>query len=166
MTSAPVSCRPARADDREFLLTMLEAGFDWRGDPGFDRSLLERPEVAHYLTGWPRDGDFGVVAEWDGVPVGAAWARLFPADDPGYGFVGAAVPEASIAVAAGSRGLGVGGHLLRRLVEEARMRGLREISLSVEDGNAARRLYERAGFAVVGREGNADTMLLELDGAS
>ncbi|MDF2575580.1 MAG: family N-acetyltransferase, partial [Agromyces sp.] len=46
--------------------------------------------------------------------------------------------------------------------DEARRRGLVGISLSVEDGNRARHLYERAGFRVVGRNGNADTMLLEL----
>ena len=36
------------------------------------------------------------------------------------------------------------------------------VSLSVEDGNRARALYERAGFTVVGRNGGSDTMLLAL----
>jgi ribosomal protein S18 acetylase RimI-like enzyme len=39
------------------------------------------------------------------------------------------------------------------------------VSLSVEDGNRARRLYERAGFVVVGRSGTSDTMLVHLPGA-
>lgn len=37
------------------------------------------------------------------------------------------------------------------------------MSLSVEDGNAAARgLYERHGFVVVGRNGGSDTMLRTL----
>lgn len=35
------------------------------------------------------------------------------------------------------------------------------ISLSVEDGNRARVLYERLGFVKVGRNGGSDTLLLE-----
>jgi hypothetical protein len=41
-----------------------------------------------YVVDWPRQADFGVVAEVDGVPAGA-WARLVR----GYGFVADAVPE-------------------------------------------------------------------------
>jgi ribosomal protein S18 acetylase RimI-like enzyme len=61
------------------------------------------------------------------------------------------------------RGRGVGSVLLTGLVERATARGMRALSLSVEDGNhAARALYERHGFRVVGRTGGSDTMLLEL----
>jgi len=33
----------------------------------------------------------------------------------------------------------------------------------VEDGNRARALYERAGFTAVGRNGDSDTMKLNLN---
>jgi ribosomal protein S18 acetylase RimI-like enzyme len=36
------------------------------------------------------------------------------------------------------------------------------MSLSVEDENPARHLYERFGFVVVGRVGSSDTMILSL----
>jgi ribosomal protein S18 acetylase RimI-like enzyme len=72
------------------------------------------------------------------------------------------VPEASIGVAPAWRGQGIGTALLDELIVRARAHGLRGISLSVEDGNRARVLYERAGFRVVGREGNSDVMLLTL----
>ena len=66
--------------------------------------IFSAPELAYYVTGWPRHGDLGVVAEGSERPVGAAWLRFFPVTDPGYGFVGADVPELSIGVAAPWRG--------------------------------------------------------------
>lgn len=45
---------------------------------------------------------------------------------------------------------------------EAAARSIPAISLSVEDGNRARALYERLGFRKIGRNGGSDTLLLEL----
>jgi ribosomal protein S18 acetylase RimI-like enzyme len=120
------------------------------------------PHLARYVAGWPRAGDFGTIAVVDGVPVGAAWCRLFDAAEPGYGFVADDVLELSIGVLPDHRGAGIGTALLAAVVEQATARGLRAVSLSVEDGNPARALYERAGFVVVGRSGGSDTMLLPL----
>lgn len=154
--------RPATDADGDFLRTMMTEAVNWRVSADFDSSILESPELAHYVEGWQRETDFGVVAERQGQPAGAAWARLFSSDDPGYGFVADNIPELSLAVSADSRGEGLGTALLEALISEARRRGLPAISLSVEDGNHARVLYERHAFAVLGREGNSDTMLLRL----
>jgi ribosomal protein S18 acetylase RimI-like enzyme len=123
--------------------------------------VLADPHTARYLSGWGRPGDVGVIAEED-QPVGAAWFRLFSADEPGYGSVASDVPELSIGVAPESRGRGTGTRLLAALVEVARADGHQAISLSVERDNPARRLYERAGFVRVADDGGAWTMLLEL----
>ena len=48
------------------------------------------------------------------------------------------------------------------LLAEAAARSIPAISLSVEDGNRARALYERLGFRKIGRNGGSDTLLLEL----
>lgn len=45
---------------------------------------------------------------------------------------------------------------------EVAARSIPAISLSVEDGNRARALYERLGFRRVGRNGGSDTLLLKL----
>ena len=82
-------------------------------------------------------------------------------EDPGFGCLGGDVPEVSIGIAPAHRGRGIGGALLAALVEQARGRGHRAVSLSVEDGNRARSLYQRAGFVVVGRTGSSDTMRLD-----
>lgn len=141
---------------------------NWDGRVRFTREqVLDDPHLAHYVTGWPRPGDFGVVAVngndgADGEALGAAWCRVFDADDPGYGYPGVDVPELSIGVAPRYRGRGIGSALLAALVDEAKAQGHRVISLSVEDGNRARSLYQRAGFTAVGRNGGSETMRLDL----
>lgn len=70
-------------------------------------------------------------------------------------------------IAEDGEGNGLGSAWCRFFAEEnagygfVRERGCNAVSLSVEDGNPARRLYERSGFIKVGRNGNSDTLLLE-----
>jgi GNAT superfamily N-acetyltransferase len=66
----------------------------------------------------------------EGEPVGAAWWRLFTAEDPGYGFVDEATPQVSIGVLPEARGRGVGERLLRALIAEA----LEHCQASLRDG--------------------------------
>src|SRR3546814_14307787 len=94
---------------------MLAIAADWR--PGSVvrsvEEVLAEPKLAHYVLGWPRAGDFGVVAsDDDGQLVGAAWCRSFTADDPGFGFVSSVVPEVSLGVVTAFRTRGVGRQLL------------------------------------------------------
>jgi hypothetical protein len=49
-------------------------------------------------------------------------------------------------------------------VAGARRRSVVALSLSVEDGNPSRRLYERLGFAPVASARHPGTMLLSLTG--
>jgi ribosomal protein S18 acetylase RimI-like enzyme len=152
------------ADDVRFLREMLYHAAAWRpGErPPFD-AVLSDFRTARYVEGWGRTGDGAVVAEAeDGTRLGAAWFRLFAAEEPGYGFVSASIPELSIAVAPAARGRGIGSALLIAIAVHARERGFPALSLSVEADNPAVRLYARTGFVGVGREGDAWTMLLEL----
>jgi ribosomal protein S18 acetylase RimI-like enzyme len=98
-----------------------------------------------YLAGWPRRGDFGLVAE-DEVAVGAAWYRIYTEEIHGHGFVANDVPELSIAVIASRRREGIGRRLLVDLIGASVAEGHAALSLSVNDGNPARGLYESVGF--------------------
>jgi ribosomal protein S18 acetylase RimI-like enzyme len=119
---------------------------------------LALPHVAKYLAGWGRPGDFGVIAiDEQGRPLGAAWARLFPADHPGYGFIAEDVPELSIGVSDAARGQGVGGALIDGLLAAAREAGFARVSLSVDRNNPALRLYQRHGFRDAGVSDTSDS---------
>ena len=125
--------------------------------------MMSDPRTAHYIAGWPRDTDLGVIAEAGSQPAGAAWVRFFPADDPAYGFTGPDVPELTIGVAAPWRGRGLGRALLRAIAEAAAEAGIGQISLSVERKNFARRLYLSEGYTVVdASDPQSDTMIKSL----
>lgn len=144
---------------------MLYEAATWR--PTDERQMeqvLVDPGVALYLDGWGRDGDAGVVAERsDGRRLGASWYRLFRGEEHGYGFIDAAIPEVTLAVAPEVRGRGVGAALLDALCGRARAVGFSALSLSVERENPALRLYERTGFVAVREVDGALTMRLDLD---
>jgi ribosomal protein S18 acetylase RimI-like enzyme len=61
------------------------------------------------------------------------------------------------------RGHGIGDELLQALIAKAKAAGYERLSLSVEPGNPARKLYERHGFAVVDEGADAWTMVAELE---
>ncbi len=64
---------------------------DWPREPM--EEVLAEPMLTRFHQGWGRPGDAGVIAELDGVPVGAAWYRLFCVEEPGYGFVDKKIPN-------------------------------------------------------------------------
>jgi GNAT superfamily N-acetyltransferase len=156
--------RPARPRDEKLLgRFLLEAAF-WRPgavQPPLGRAL-EDPKFARYVEDYRRTGDFGVIAERERDPVGAAWCRCFRATSPAYGFVDEATPELSIAVLPEARGQGIGTAMLAALGHAALAQGVARISLSVERDNRAAALYERSGFRILGEFDGALTMVCEL----
>lgn len=158
-----IRLRPATAADGALLARATLENLNWSG-PRFEADDVEkRPEFRHYHRGWPTGSDYGYVAELaTGEAVGAVWLRFFPAHDPGYGYVSAEVPELSVWVVAEHRGFGLGERLIHETIRRARERGLGGISLSVEEDNPARRLYERMGFRPAGDDHPATTLLLRV----
>ncbi len=164
-----VVVRPAAADDEPFLWEMLYEAVHWGNEetgpkppPG---ELLREPGLRRYLEAWGREGDLAVVAldAEGGGRIGAAWCRLFPANDPGYGFVDDATPDIAIAVTPDRQGMGIGGALLQALMDAALSDGFGAISLSVQKSNqTALKLYERNGFVKFRDDGDAWVMKAEL----
>ncbi|WP_108870614.1 GNAT family N-acetyltransferase [Tessaracoccus timonensis] len=153
MTEQDTTLRPLRPDEGPLLERATLGTMNWCGDRFTIDEIRSRPEFRHYTRLDEARGDFGVVAEADGGPVGVAWSLMLSDDDRGYGFVDESTPEVSLWVDEAARGRGLGRALLRAVVAEAEAHGLRQVSLSVEADNFAVRLYEAEGFvAVPGRE--------------
>ena len=150
--------RRAGPADSRFLRDMLHHAFYWReAAPG------EELPTYRYVYAWGRPGDAGVIALDEGFAVGAAWYRLFTADEPGYGFVDEQTPELAIAVVPSRRGRGFGEELLQALFERAREDGHQALSLGVDRGNPAIRLYRKHGFEEVREDNGTLVMRARLD---
>jgi GNAT superfamily N-acetyltransferase len=136
---------------------MLRHAFYWRSSTELEESSLWR-----YVSGWGRRGDEAMIALEGGFPVGAAWFRLFPSEEPGFGFVNEATPDVAIAIVPSRRGRGIGSELLEALVDLAREQGYEGLSLSVAPDSPAMHVFEKHGFEKVEQTDGSWTMRLNL----
>ena len=146
--------RQVQRGDVRFLRDMLRHAYHWR--------IAQDPDlpVYRYVHNWGRRGDAGVVAFQGTNVYGAAWYRLFPAAEPGFGFVDEETPELTVAVVPSHRGHGTGAELLAALLEQARADGFPRVSLCAQVGQTG--LYERHGFRELRREDGTVTMVADL----
>lgn len=156
--------RAATAADGAFLGDMMVEAANWSDSGARPRhAVITGADHRRYLAGWMRPGDAGFVGEdVRGEPIGAAWYRLLPRSDPGFGYVGTGVPELIIGVRPLWRAQGVGRALLQQLCDHARGAGFARISLSVERGNFAEALYRSEGFVAAGGADGRVTMVRRL----
>lgn len=156
--------RSATQADGVFLGDMVVEAANWaQGGVRPKHEILASPEHVRYVTGWKRPADAGFIAcDESGEPIGAAWYRLMPRSDPGFGYVGTGVPELIIGVRPIWRAHGVGRSLLRSLSQHALADGYARLSLSVERGNFATTLYRSEGFALTQAGIGRDTMVKRL----
>ena len=152
---------PLTSSDEPFLLEMLYlALYVPPGKLPFPRSLLQEPDIACYVQGWGRSGDWGLLALDGEKPVGAIWLRQWDRIERGYGYVSPLIPELSLALLPEYRNQGLGTRMLKTVISMAQER-FPALSLSVVDTSPARRLYERLEFVQVGRVMDSLVMLLE-----
>lgn len=154
--------RPVEAGETDLLKEFLYmAIYVPPGQQPPPREALELPEIRHYITDWGREHDRGLLAaeKSSGDVIGAAWLRIWPENDHGYGYVDTETPELTISVHPDHRGHGVGTELIKRLLKTA-AKHHKAVSLSVDKINtSAFRLYQRLGFRVI-RENKDDFIML------
>jgi ribosomal protein S18 acetylase RimI-like enzyme len=152
--------RPITPADEPFLWEALyHAIYVAPGDAPPERDIVNQPELARYVRDWDDVNDLGFVAvsQETQQPIGAAWIRLLTGDNKGYGYTDDTTPELSVAVLPEHRGQGVGTRLLIHLLQAVSIHH-RSVSLSVEAGNPASRLYRRLGFGIVRTSGTSMLM--------
>ena len=135
-----------------------EAIFIPEGAEPPDRDILEKPELKLYTEDFgSREGDLCLVAESGGKPVGAVWARIMR----DYGHVDDATPSLAISLFREFRGKGIGTELMRGILKELKQHGFMRVSLAVQKANYALRVYEKAGFRIIGE--NAEEYIMACD---
>ena len=157
-----MTVRPARPEDDRALLAIDRATWSTQSSPA------PAPPSGPFFNKrtWPENV---VVAEVDGQPVG--WGKIeHPTEMPASGHVWHVT---GLAVDPQFEGRGVGRALMGALIELARKRGGRRMTLRVFAPNErARRLYERLGFEIegvlrgefmVGRGEYVDDVMMALD---
>jgi GNAT superfamily N-acetyltransferase len=149
--------RKGSSADVPFMRSMLAHAYAWRVN-----ALEADIPLTRYVDNWGREGDVAIIAHETGNRVGAAWLRLFPASEPGYGFVDEQTPELSVAVVPSRRRHGLGQELMDGLLAAARAAGHTAVSLSVEADSPAVAFYERNGFEHVGDSNGGVVMLRRL----
>ena len=155
--------REISAADYPFLREMLYlAIFVPPGQNPYEKSVIDLPEISKYIESWDDLRDFGIICFTNENLLGAIWGRLFSAENKGYGFVDAETPELTMAVKTDFRNRGIGTRLMHRFLQQAKNKGHKSISLSVDKRNRAFQFYERMGFSVVGELETSVTMKIHL----
>ena len=145
--------RPATAADREFLLAVYGsvrapelARVQWP-DGAREAFVAQQFDAQdRYYREYYATASFDVI-EVDGRPAGRLYVDRWPFE----------IRIVDIALAPEFRGSGVGTTLLRELIADAESSG-RSLTIHVEQGNPARRLYERLGFVAVAERGHNTLM--------
>ena len=155
--------RPLRSDERHLLEDFLyEAIYVPEGFEGtVPRSVIHddpKCRAAFECFGDLPD-DRALAAEVDGRVVGACWVRT--TDE--YGHIDDETPSFSISLYAQYRGQGIGGAMMRQMLDELREAGYARASLSVQKENPALRLYERLGFRIIGDGEDETEWMMAID---
>jgi ribosomal protein S18 acetylase RimI-like enzyme len=141
--------RPAGAADDDFLRRVYASTrADELALTGWDAAQREafiamqyRAQAAHHHAQWPEAVQSVIVARQDGAAHDAG--RLWLHSRAG------AIHVLDIALLPAWRGLGLGTRCLQDLMQQAAA-SQRALTIYVEAGNPARRLYDRLGFAPAG----------------
>jgi len=137
---------------------LYHAIFVPHGAPPFPRDEIYKPHCYIYIDGFgSKPGDYGVVAESEGKPVGAAWVRVIPA----FGHIDNKTPELAISVLSEYRNQQIGAILMTRLFEILSENGYMQTSLAVQKENPAVRFYQRLGYNIV-RETDEEYIMLKI----
>ena len=158
--------RDGDSKDIPFMKEMLYEAVLWNqaaDRPPLDK-ILSIPDISKILDNWgDQAGDFSLIAVNDpGQAVGAVWYRFWTEENHSYGFVNEETPELGIALKSEIRRQGVGSFLVKKAMIHAKKAGIKNMSLSVEATNPARKLYEKLGFKKVVTTGDSWTMMARL----
>lgn len=126
---------------------LYEAIFQREGDPPLPKTETDKPALQVYIQGFgTKKDDHCLCAVVNQTIVGAVWVRNIQ----GYGSVDGTTPEFAISLYPAYRGRGIGAALMKRMLDLLKSKGYKKASLAVQKDNYALRMYQKAGFSIVG----------------
>lgn len=138
---------------------LYEAIFVPEGMPAPSKSIVKRPELQVYISGFgKKNDDVGLLAEVGDKVVGAVWVRIM--DD--YGHIDDDTPSFAISLYKEYRGFGIGTSLMKEMLSVLKTRGYRQASLAVQKENYAVKMYLKTGFEIVDESEEEYIMLCRL----
>src|SRR5262245_45361938 len=108
-----IEFRSLKSDDEAILWEFLyHAIYTPAGALPVPRTIIHEWPIRLYIEDWGKPNDRGVIAFDGSMAIGAAWIRLFSAENCGFGYINEQTPELSMAVLPERRGEGIGTQLL------------------------------------------------------
>jgi ribosomal protein S18 acetylase RimI-like enzyme len=152
--------RSLRRDETELLKDFLyEAIFIPKGVVPPGRDIIEKPELRVYTDDFgTRKGDNCLVADIGGKVVGAVWTSIM-AD---YGHVDDDTPSFAISLYKEYRSMGIGSHLMMKMLGLLKRQGYERASLAVQKANYAVKLYKNVGFRIVDENDEEYIMICDI----
>lgn len=125
---------------------LYEAIFIQDGVQPPEKNIINSPELQVYVENFgSREGDLALVAEAEGVIVGAVWVRIM--ND--YGHVDDETPSLAISLSKDYRNYGIGTDMMFSMINKLRSKGYSKVSLAVQKINYAVKMYKKVGFEIV-----------------
>lgn len=143
---------------------LFEAIFIPPGEEKPQRDILQFPELSCYFNDFGKASDHCLVAERQGMPVGAVWTRIFSETEKGFGYVDPVTPELSMSVCEEYRNQGIGKKLMEAMLDQMKHLDYHQVSLSVDKLNYAYRWYPKFGFKEVVEDAHSMVMDKRLNG--
>lgn len=113
------------------------------------RSVIEKPEIKNYIEDFGKVDDHCLIAEINGVVVGAVWTRILCGTVKGFGNIDDKTPEFAISLYKPYRKKGIGKALMKAMITLLNEKGYEKTSLAVQKDNYAVRMYQSVGFEIV-----------------
>ena len=142
---------------------LYEAVFQPDIENPIPRSVIDVPEVRVYIENFGHKADdYCLVADLNGQIIGGVWVRVLADDIKGYGNVDDRTPEFAISIFKEYRNLGIGMHLMEKMISYLTKNEYLQVSLSVQKGNYAVKMYKNLGFEIINENDEDYIMLLIL----
>jgi len=163
MSKKKYNIREIKETELNILETMLyEAIYQPVGSELLPREVIKVPEISVYIDNFLKNkDDYCLVAEVEGIIIGAVWVRILAGEIKGYGNIDDRTPEFAISLIKEYRNQGIGTALMKKMIEYLKENRYKQTSLSVAKDNYAVRLYKNLGFKIIAENKEDYLMLLK-----